>query len=332
MTIAFNTKRVAILALSLVFAITAFLPVLVRANADSTPVSDNGVVPKLFDQGSGGNATCSDVGTYDNSSNRFDEGDQFEGTAGPITWSTSDDTYVSWSGNHDGLAVIVKGGDGSNVYYYSAATTSDSGLASPPKNDNTPELSNITFCWNDEDEEPEEYFFQFDKDWDGDVEEVDLDALEVAFFVDGKLFWTLGVDGPVPVIPGETTLTNVKEVVTGLPAQCTSTADVLPAETLTAPEDENDVYGEDNTFTLVVTNTIECEDDTTVDDDDNGVVAGDTDKKVDDKAVLASRTVRSLPETGSNSAVIAAGVVTAVSTVLAMFSTALKSAFVRITG
>lgn len=142
---------------------------IMAANVDSpgnasSPVSDGGVTPYIIaGSNPGGNRTCAEVGTaffgdpdyYQFASETFEEGDQFGGTAGPITWSTIDETYVAWAGLHGGLAVIVKGGQDANVYVYDGTWQADSGLASPPTgNEQTPTLSNITFCWNPAEEPP----------------------------------------------------------------------------------------------------------------------------------------------------------------------------------
>lgn len=113
-----------------------------------------GVTPTTYsDLGPGGNVECSQIGNYQFSSGRIDGGSQCGGTVGPITWSTDPTcTYVSWSfnGNHCGLAVILKGGNAANVYVYDASCQSDQGLASPLNmGGQVPELSNITFCWNE---------------------------------------------------------------------------------------------------------------------------------------------------------------------------------------
>ena len=97
----------------------------------------------------------------------------------------------------------------------------------------------------------DEYYLEFTKKWKGD--KVDLTDVEVVFTAD-DFTWTLG-DKPAPVTPGETTLTNLKESVTGLPENCTYTSN-LPSE-LTAPADTKK-YGKDNTYTEKVTNTVEC--------------------------------------------------------------------------
>ena len=141
-----RTRLQAVLLILVVLFISATL---VAAQTASIPVSDRSVVPLLYPDGPGGNVTCDQVGVYEFSSGRLDGGAQFGGTVGPITWSTVNNTFVSWSGVHGGLAVILKGGPGANVYFYDASYTYDSGLASPPNpGGNIPTLSNITFCWN----------------------------------------------------------------------------------------------------------------------------------------------------------------------------------------
>ncbi len=103
--------------------------------------------------GNGGNDVC--PGGYAVSSTRIDIEDledPHNGTVGPITWSISlDGRTLSWSGNVCGLVVIVKGSNASYIYTYSEDCKSGTGLISPPTggmNNNTPEISNITFCWN----------------------------------------------------------------------------------------------------------------------------------------------------------------------------------------
>ncbi len=108
--------------------------------------------PVFHNDGPGGNVDCSEGYLF--SSGRLDidqDANPQGGTAGPISWEISaDGKSLSWSGNHCGLAVIVKGGPGANVYEYGEECTSDNGLISPPVGQgNTPEISNITFCWNE---------------------------------------------------------------------------------------------------------------------------------------------------------------------------------------
>jgi hypothetical protein len=110
-----------------------------------------------------------------------------------------------------------------------------------------------------------ESFFEFDKVWTG--ESVDLTDVRVEFQADGGFSWTLGVDAPVSVDPGVTSLENVTEVITGLPENCTYSSDV--PSSLTAPtSDYDDVT---NVFTQTVTNTVSCET-----EDGGGEVLADT--------------------------------------------------------
>jgi hypothetical protein len=132
----------------------------VTAQTPSTPVSSAGVVPMLYTGGPGGNVTCDQVGTYAFSSPRFSDDVQYGGEYGPINWWTDENgLYVSWGWyyqlypeGHGGLAVIVKGGTGANVYIYGPASgeMGDSGLGAPPtgRQGRIPKPSNITFCWN----------------------------------------------------------------------------------------------------------------------------------------------------------------------------------------
>lgn len=123
------------------------------------PVSTQGVVPEFVNDGPGGNVECEQIGDYAFVSDRFDDGDQYEGTFELISWSTdASGKFVSWSGEHGGMAVIVKGGPGAHVYVYGLDPyyNWDSELASPlNQGGQIPGLSNITFCWNPPDEEEE---------------------------------------------------------------------------------------------------------------------------------------------------------------------------------
>jgi len=73
-----------------------------------------------------------------------------DGHVNYITISGSDGTYFNWSATPNPIgAVIVKGGNAANVFYYNPQAYSDNGLYSP----NTPSgkpaaVSHTTFCWN----------------------------------------------------------------------------------------------------------------------------------------------------------------------------------------
>ncbi len=137
--------RVLAMALALMLAGVAG----VMGQTPDTLISSRGIVPLFYNVDPAGNVTCDQAGVYEIGSVRFQDSNQYAGTAGPITWSTTDSKYVAWDGVHGGLAIILKGGSGANVYKYDANYTYDSGLASPPNQANIiPELSNVIFCWN----------------------------------------------------------------------------------------------------------------------------------------------------------------------------------------
>jgi hypothetical protein len=138
--------------------VLALLLVSVTAVMADYPVSTQGVVPDYWDTGPGGNVECSDLNfEYQISSDRFDEGDQLGGTFETITWETDETgTYVSWAGEHGGMAIILKGGNAAHVYTYTLDPyyNWDSQLASPlNEGGQIPALSNITFCYNPPEEE-----------------------------------------------------------------------------------------------------------------------------------------------------------------------------------
>ena len=132
-----------------VVALVAMLVLGVSTVLAVYPDSERGVTPVFYNDGPGGNVECDQVGDYVYESERFDEGDQYSGSVGPITWTTTDNKFVNWTGVHGGLAVILKGGPGAHVYTYDSSYEWDNDLASPLNpGGQIPNLSNITFCWN----------------------------------------------------------------------------------------------------------------------------------------------------------------------------------------
>jgi len=127
----------------------------------STPVSTGEVTPVILavDKPRGGNVSCTDVNEAFSSSllcgdkiNYADEV-QFEGAFPDWLNVELNGIYVSF--HMDGCveidgkfykvgAVIVKGSNASNVYYYPEGTLSDGGLAAPG---GTYMVSNMTFCF-----------------------------------------------------------------------------------------------------------------------------------------------------------------------------------------
>lgn len=139
------------------------------ATWSSAPISRAALVEPVIIEGEnpGGNRTCEEVGvafgtTFAFSSDRVNYGDGFE-SAFPAGLSVSTDgTFVSFESDFPIGAVIVKGSNDANVYYYDPAVLADEALSAPDNPSGGPAgLSNLTFCWNgtppdDEDEEEDE--------------------------------------------------------------------------------------------------------------------------------------------------------------------------------
>lgn len=151
------------------------LSVSLKASIVSAPVSDGGIIPKIIDgENRGGNRTCAEVaaawGLPSNyfldceCSQKLDYGDfDFNGTlefSGEFPeWldvEVTEGIYVSFTVNNSNVAcnkvgaVIVKGSNNANVYFYPGGTLGDAGLAAPLNKNGLPAgLSNITFCFVD---------------------------------------------------------------------------------------------------------------------------------------------------------------------------------------
>jgi len=143
-------------------------------NSDSRPVSDGLITPVILavDKPRGGNVSCADVGqamgtTFDLCGDRLNYGNydldpemEFDGSFPDwLDVSVINGTYVTFSVNNSGEtcykvgAVIVKGGNSANVYYYEDGSLGDSGLAAPINSSGLPAgLSNLTFCFVECDE------------------------------------------------------------------------------------------------------------------------------------------------------------------------------------
>ncbi len=102
------------------------------------------------------NPTCADIGDYDNEL-KIDP--PVSGTYDGITLTLDDESepvYFDWSSTFPIDAVISKGGNDANVYYYDPAALSDTGLVSPNNPNGKPAgLSHVVFCWDDPEEVPE---------------------------------------------------------------------------------------------------------------------------------------------------------------------------------
>lgn len=134
----------------------------------STPISEDlEITPYLIPgANNGGNRTCAEVAsafevtggfgisTTTSNYNMVDGVWVFEPALPEGFEVTIDGKYVSWSFEPPAgkcvvnIAVIVKGGNDANVYYYPDGATGDSGLSAPPTGkDGFAGLSNITFCY-----------------------------------------------------------------------------------------------------------------------------------------------------------------------------------------
>ncbi|MEW6552684.1 MAG: SdrD B-like domain-containing protein, partial [Actinomycetota bacterium] len=124
----------------------------------SEPPQRTSVTPVLFDPWQSGNAEyeCKEAGCTAKYAYKV-EGAAPNGTyttdeGNVITISGSDGYIFNWSSVYSVGCVIVKGGDGANVFYY-GASYGDSGLYAPfntksPDPDDTHEISHVTFCFN----------------------------------------------------------------------------------------------------------------------------------------------------------------------------------------
>lgn len=123
----------------------------------SGPTSDGGVVPYITDEpGPGGNVSCDALG-FAHSSDRVDwsddDGGSFDASFPDGIEVNTDGTLVRWASTFPIGAVIVKGGPAANIYEYEPQANGDSGLAAPQVASGNPAgLSNLTFCWNPEEE------------------------------------------------------------------------------------------------------------------------------------------------------------------------------------
>jgi hypothetical protein len=178
-----SKKLFQILAMAVALIFIGAAGVMAQGTA-STPTSDGGITPYIIEPAEpgkpgseGGNRDCDDVAaafdtTFEESTGKIDYptgGDNpepvFEDNFFPFFEVTViDGTYVSWKpvvgewkGEGNGLwipcnvAVIVKGSDDANIYYYpTIMEDGDSGLASPPAGGSggPAGLSNLTFCFN----------------------------------------------------------------------------------------------------------------------------------------------------------------------------------------
>lgn len=100
-----------------------------------------------------GNPTCAQLG-YENSI-KIDS--PVSGTYDGITFTlNADKKHFDWSSTSGVDAVIAKGGNRANVYYYDPVSTGDNGMVAPLNNGGqVPTLSHAVFCYDEFDQVPE---------------------------------------------------------------------------------------------------------------------------------------------------------------------------------
>lgn len=135
-----------------------------NAIVPGSPVSDDGTVPYIIPgENRGGNRTCDDVAaafntSFDYSGVKLDYNGSFSGmfpdglevtvTDGKFVEFEMTDCILIGDKYYKVGAVIVKGSNDSNVYYYPGGTLGDSGLAAPVNASGSPAgLSNLSFCF-----------------------------------------------------------------------------------------------------------------------------------------------------------------------------------------
>jgi hypothetical protein len=175
---------------------------------DSDPVSFGGSVPYLIPgENRGGNRTCDeakdaffdlfgrDLEGTDDCGEKVDIDDDYVGFVGEFPFEVeilSDGTMRFDTGDPECkvFAVIVKGSNHANVYFYEDGAVSDGGLTPPPFDTEAdplrfPWISNITFCCVcDVPEDPEDEFIAIKVIYDGGF------AMSAADASDGFTPWS----------------------------------------------------------------------------------------------------------------------------------------------
>ena len=123
------------------------LALVVRPGVTAVQAADGPDVPPIVVEG---NASCTDLGC-DNGygSLQTPPGLHVPGTSSTVTIS-SDGTYFDWTSTLGMDAVIVKGGNNSNVYTYDPESYGDDGLSAPTDLNNGKPfgISHIEFCYD----------------------------------------------------------------------------------------------------------------------------------------------------------------------------------------
>jgi hypothetical protein len=167
-------------------AVTKAQPVSITEPEASMPATSLATPYLIPGKNRGGNRTCeeakaafdimaadqssdfyeSTLGEFTDCGEKVDIGDDYVGDVEGFpfdVWVNDDGSIGFASGDRECLvkAVIVKGSNVANVYYYPGGILSDDGLSAPAfENGNIPWVSNVTFCCVcEEEEEPEDEIF-----------------------------------------------------------------------------------------------------------------------------------------------------------------------------
>jgi len=145
---------------ALLFSCSNLEPFSLEEQESSLRSTSNGgpsVPPTFFNTGPGGNVECSETGDYEFSSGRINYNGTFAGTFPEgFNIEVRDGKYISWSYEDpnkemclDGISIIVKGGPAANVYTYESGVSGDNNLVAPTnRGGQTPDLSNLTICFD----------------------------------------------------------------------------------------------------------------------------------------------------------------------------------------
>ncbi len=105
---------------------------------------------------------------------------------------------LGWTSTFAISAVIVKGGDASNVYVYDPAALSDGQLVAPLRsNGQAADVSNVTFCWDPDPEPP--------------IDDPDLVALCLAEATKLDIGAIVSFAGPITIVEGDVVASTVPE-------------------------------------------------------------------------------------------------------------------------
>jgi hypothetical protein len=165
--------------------------------------SENGIVPLLLTDGAGGNTTCAEVPGLSgmSSSERLEvKGNSLVGTLpdGLVATLSANKRSLGWTSTFAISAVIVKGGDASNVYVYDPAALADGQLVAPLRsNGQAADVSNVTFCWDPDPEPP--------------IDAPDLVALCLAEATKLDVGAIVSSAGPISIVEGDVVASTVPE-------------------------------------------------------------------------------------------------------------------------